>query len=119
MNGLLLSLLLFSFISVVSIVAFSPYIFSKNKPVNSPEIIETTIIETSIPQISSTENEIEKATTEKTTPSDETGNEKIIWDFLKDNGLTDAGAAGLMGNLYAESTLKSVIYENSYKKALD
>ena len=48
-----------------------------------------------------------------------TGNEKIIWDFLKDNGLTDAGAAGLMGNLYAESKLKSVIYENSYKKALD
>ena len=47
-----------------------------------------------------------------------TGNEKIIWDFLKDNGLTDAGAAGLMGNLYAESTLKSVIYENSYKKSI-
>ena len=121
MNGLLLSLLLFSFISVVSIVAFSPYIFSKNKPENSPEIMETTIIETCIPQISSTENEIEEATekTEEATPSDETGNEKIIWDFLKDNGLTDAGAAGLMGNLYAESTLKSVIYENSYKKALD
>jgi hypothetical protein len=55
----------------VSIVAFSPYIFSKNKPENSPEIIETTIIETSIPQISSTENEIEEATTEKTTPSDD------------------------------------------------
>ena len=39
--------------------------------------------------------------------------------FFERYGLTDAGAAGLMGNLYAESKLKSVIYENSYKKALD
>lgn len=32
-------------------------------------------------------------------------NEKIIWDYMKKVGLTDAGAAGLMGNLYAESGL--------------
>ena len=117
MNGLLLSLLLFSIISVVSIVAFSPYIFPKNKPENSSEIMETTIIESNIPQINSTENEIEETTTEKT-PSDEKGNDKIIWDFLKDNGLTDAGAAGLMDNLYAESKLESVIYENKYKNSI-
>lgn len=31
--------------------------------------------------------------------------EKTIWQFLRLNGLTAAGAAGLMGNLYAESGL--------------
>jgi len=117
MNGLLLSLLLVSIISVVSIVAFSSYIFPKNKPENSSENTETTIIVSNIPQINSTENEIEETTTEKT-PSDEKGNDKIIWDFLKDNDLTDAGAAGLMGNLYAESKLESVIYEDKYKKSI-
>jgi hypothetical protein len=32
-------------------------------------------------------------------------NEQNIWQFLKKQGLSDAGAAGLMGNLYAESGL--------------
>ena len=32
-------------------------------------------------------------------------NEEKIWRFLKDCGLNDYGAAGLMGNLYAESGL--------------
>ena len=44
-----------------------------------------------------------------------TENEKIVWDFLKGEGLTDAGAAGLMGNLQAESNIQSVIYENVFK----
>ena len=46
------------------------------------------------------------------------GNEQTIWNFLTSKGLTNAGAAGLMGNLYAESGLKSVIYENAYKSKL-
>lgn len=40
-----------------------------------------------------------------------TQNEKICWDYLTSNGLTAEGAAGLMGNLYAESGIVSVIYE--------
>lgn len=44
-----------------------------------------------------------------------TENEKIVWNFLKEKGLTDAGAAGLMGNLQAESNIESVIYENAFK----
>ena len=47
-----------------------------------------------------------------------TTNEQTIWNFLTSNGLTKAGAAGLMGNLYAESGLQSVIYENAYKSKL-
>lgn len=47
-----------------------------------------------------------------------TENEKTVWEFLKKNGLTDAGAAGLMGNLFAESAINSVIYENIYKAKL-
>ena len=45
-------------------------------------------------------------------------NEKIIWDFLKNQGFTDAGAAGLMGNLYAESGLSPINLQNSYNTKL-
>lgn len=34
-------------------------------------------------------------------------NEEKIWNYLKSKGLNDYGVAGLMGNLYAESALKS------------
>ena len=33
-------------------------------------------------------------------------NEEIIWQYFKIQGFSDAGAAGLMGNLYAESGFK-------------
>ena len=42
----------------------------------------------------------------------------IIWQFLKSQQLTDAGVAGLMGNLYAESGLKPNNLQNSYEKTL-
>lgn len=44
--------------------------------------------------------------------------EEFIWSFLKAQGLTDAGAAGLMGNLYAESGLRSNNLQNSYEGKL-
>lgn len=47
-----------------------------------------------------------------------TENEKKVWNFLKGEGLTDAGAAGLMGNLQAESNVQSVIYENVFKPTI-
>ena len=48
-----------------------------------------------------------------------TANEKRVWDFLVgEAGLTKAGAAGLMGNLQAESGMQSVIYENAYKSSI-
>ena len=45
-------------------------------------------------------------------------NERIIWDYLKSTGLNDFGAAGLMGNLYAESALNSKNLQSSYEKKL-
>lgn len=36
---------------------------------------------------------------------------KKIWKFLKNNGMTDAGTAGMMGNLKAESNLEPVCLE--------
>ena len=45
-------------------------------------------------------------------------NEQIIWQYLKNKGLSDAGAAGLMGNLYAESGLKPTNLQNTYEKKL-
>lgn len=43
-------------------------------------------------------------------------NSKIIWDFLINRGLTPAGAAGLMGNLRAESNLNPQNLQNSFNK---
>lgn len=45
-------------------------------------------------------------------------NDKRIWDFLKSSGLNDYGAAGLMGNLYAESGLNPQNLQNTYEKKL-
>ena len=44
--------------------------------------------------------------------------EKFIWDRLISAGFTPAGAAGLMGNLYAESGLSPTNLENSFEKKL-
>ena len=44
--------------------------------------------------------------------------EARIWNFCIAQGLTEAGAAGLMGNLYAESALDPKNLQNSYEKKL-
>ena len=46
------------------------------------------------------------------------GNEKTIWDFLKMKGFNDFATAGIMGNIYAESTFLPNILENKYKQLL-
>lgn len=45
-------------------------------------------------------------------------NEATIWRFLKSQGMTDAGAAGLMGSLFAESGLNPKNLQNTYEKSL-
>ena len=47
------------------------------------------------------------STSSSTTTSSVVDEDAATWNFLKSVGFTDAGAAGLMGNLYAESGLKS------------
>ena len=44
--------------------------------------------------------------------------EEKIWSYLKAKGLTDAGAAGLMGNLYAESGLCPTNLQNNFETKL-
>ncbi|MFI3254515.1 MAG: phage tail tip lysozyme [Eubacteriales bacterium] len=44
--------------------------------------------------------------------------EKQIWDFLLGKGCTQEGAAGLMGNLKAESGFKPTNLQNIYEKSL-
>ena len=39
-------------------------------------------------------------------------NAQIIWNFLKKEGFSDCGAAGLMGNLDAESALQPNRYRH-------
>lgn len=45
-------------------------------------------------------------------------NAEKIWNYLKAAGLSDCGAAGLMGNLKAESGLNPMNLQNSYEKKL-
>lgn len=45
-------------------------------------------------------------------------NEQKIWNYLIGKGLSKAGAAGLMGNLYAESGLNPANLQNTYEKKL-
>lgn len=45
-------------------------------------------------------------------------NEEKIWNFLIGKGLSKAGAAGLMGNLYAESGFRPNNLQNSYENKL-
>lgn len=42
--------------------------------------------------------------------------EKQVWDFLKAEGFNDYGAAGLMGNLDAESSLRSNNLQDTYSR---
>ena len=48
----------------------------------------------------------------------ETTGEKKIWDFLKERIGNDYGVAGMMGNLQAESGLRSNNLQNSFEKTL-
>lgn len=45
-------------------------------------------------------------------------NEETIWKFLKQQGLSDAGVAGLMGNLNAESGLCPNNLQDTYNQSL-
>lgn len=44
--------------------------------------------------------------------------EEKIWNFLIGKGFSKAGAAGLMGNLFAESGLNPKNLQNSFEKKL-
>jgi hypothetical protein len=43
---------------------------------------------------------------------------EYMWKYFKSKGLNDYGIAGLMGNLYAESGLRSCNLQNTYEKSL-
>ena len=45
-------------------------------------------------------------------------NEEKIWNYLVGKGLSAEGAAGLMGNLYAESGLNPQNLQNTYERDL-
>ena len=45
-------------------------------------------------------------------------NEQKIWNYFKSKGLNDYGCAGLLGNLQAESGLKSNNLQNTYERKL-
>ena len=62
---------------------------------------------------------LEKAYAERNTaPTPTTDNEKEIWDRLCAAIQNPYGVAGVIGNFYAESALKSTNLENTYEKKL-
>ena len=66
-------------------------------------------------------DEVSATPTVKVTGTASTGSaadEKTIWNFLKGKGLNDFAVAGIMGNIYAESGLRSNNLQNSYEKSL-
>lgn len=60
--------------------------------------------------------ETEQETVTGTPSAGSTADEKTIWNFLVGKGLNHFAAAGIMGNLYAESGLCSNNLQNSYEK---
>ena len=142
MNPLLLSLL-FAIDAISTIVGLSKILpdnlFSKKEPQKAtdttdiPEIPSDTIEKIPNPptptekiektDIPTTPSDKDKNTqnpitpTEKIENTEKTDNGKIIWDYLINTlGLTEEGAAGLMGNFRAESLqLESAIYQDEYK----
>lgn len=59
-------------------------------------------------------------TPQQTTPAPSGGTvEETIWAFLTGKGMNAYAAAGVMGNLYAESGLKANNLQNSYEKKLN
>jgi len=60
-------------------------------------------------------------TVQPSTPAPSTGTTDTaaaIWKFLIGKGLSECGAAGLMGNLQAESALRPTNLQNTYEKRL-
>lgn len=53
-----------------------------------------------------------------TPPSVTSDPAKTIWDFFTKKGLNAYAVAGIMGNLYAESALRSTNLQNTYEKKL-
>ena len=45
--------------------------------------------------------------------------EKSIWDFLRSKGLNNYAVAGIMGNLYAESSLRANNLQDSFERRLE
>lgn len=62
-----------------------------------------------------------KLTSNTTTNTQNTqqNQDTIIWNFFKNKGLNDFSVAGIMGNLYAESSLRSNNLQNTFELSLN
>lgn len=57
--------------------------------------------------------------TEEVIEEDDNLTEEEMYQFFKDTGMNDFGVSGLMGNLFAESGLRSTNLQNTYEKKLE
>ena len=63
---------------------------------------------------------IQSVTASSASASAQSGDtESVIWDFLRGKGLSNYAAAGVMGNLYAESSLRANNLQDSFEKRLE
>lgn len=74
----------------------------------------------SVPSSASVQRVEETPNTEaaKLITNEEPEREKKVWDFLTGKGLSAFAAAGIMGNLYAESAMRPNNLQNVYEKKL-
>jgi LysM repeat protein len=65
--------------------------------------------------------DVRKALAESSAPAPKpvsTTGDADVWKFLKGKGLSDFAVAGIMGNLFAESGIRSNNLQNSYERSL-
>lgn len=70
------------------------------------------------PAVSEDAQRVEHTTVSGTASTGSEADEKTIWDFLMQHIGNPFGVAGLMGNLYAESGLRSDNLQSTYEKKL-
>ena len=89
-----------------------------DKSVDGKNSISSPIHYTSLVLVKSASDKVtdDKIDTSKVNTS--AADPEYVWKFLKTKGLNDYATAGLMGNLYAESALRSCNLQNSFENSL-
>lgn len=84
----------------------------------NPRATEWLLNEENLRRMAAAEAEVIAAHFDVTSDPSEESNARRIWDKLLAAGLTGAGAAGLMGNLKAESDLEPQNVQNSFERKI-
>lgn len=88
----------------------------KDEPIKEPE---TPSEEEITEEVVDPYEEPKEDFTEEVVEENDDLTEEEMYQFFKDTGMNDFGVSGLMGNLFAESGLRSTNLQNTYEKKLE